>query len=240
MNNTLAVDGDILAFRIASVCEEEMKQACNDLIDEKINEIVLNTNADNLRIYLSGENNFRYDVAVSKPYKGNREGLRKPQHLQYCRNYLTLNYKAITVDGYEADDGIASDMVQNGAIHAGQDKDIKQIAGTHYNFVTQETEEVSKNQALLNLYRQVLTGDASDNIGGLPRVGEKTAVRVLESPETVIEDAKAYFKEICEKSLPEVDVAAYWKETVQLVQLVTDLNILDMVTHTAKVNLLRI
>lgn len=238
--SVLAIDGDILAFRIASVCEEEMKQACDDLIDDKINDIVVNTGVTNMRVYLSGANNFRYDVAVTKPYKGNRDGLRKPQHLQYCRDYLTLNYKAIIVDGYEADDGIASDMVQNGAIHAGQDKDIKQIAGTHYNFVTQETEEVTPEQATLNFYRQILTGDSTDNIQGLPRVGDKTAEKVIADPTTAVQDAKEYYKEICAKSLPDVVVADYWKEQVKLIELIKDLNVLDMVTQSVKVNLLRI
>lgn len=237
---TLALDGDILAFRTASVCEEEMKQACDQLIDDKINEICVNTGIQAMRIYLSGENNFRYDIAVTKPYKGNREGLKKPQHIQYCNDYLRLNYKAIIVDGYEADDAVASDMVQNGAIHVGQDKDLKQIAGKHYNFVTQEMEEVSAEQAIINFYRQILTGDSADNIQGLPRVGEKTAEKVIVDAETAMQCAKEYYKEICNKIMPDIDVATYWKEQVQLIQLVTDLNILDLVTHTQKIKLLRI
>ena len=236
----LAVDGDILAFRIASVCEEEMAQACDDLVDNKLSEIASDTSIGTMRIYLSGEGNFRYDVAITKPYKGNREGFRKPQHLAHIHDYLRRRYSAITVDGYEADDAIASDMTQNGAIHCGQDKDIYQISGRHYNFVEKEWATVTPEEATLALYQQILTGDKTDNVDGLPRVGVKTAQKIITDPDTAMQDAKAYYKEVCAEKMPDVDVATYWKEQVKLIQLVADLNIADLMTTNIKVNKLRI
>lgn len=230
----LAIDGDILAYRIAAACEESFNGACDDLIDGTINSIALDTGINKMRVYLSGSNNFRYSIAVTKPYKGNREGLKKPQHLSYCYDYIVKNYRAITCHGYEADDAIASDMVQNGAIHCGIDKDIMQIAGRHYNFVEKTWTDITQEQATLNFYRQILTGDSTDNIPGLPRVGEKTAEKIIHSADTAMMDAKNYYREICAKSLPEVDVATYWKEQVLLVQLVTDLKITDLMTCSIK------
>ena len=43
-------------------------------------------------------------------------------------------------------------------------------------------------------------------------------------------EAKAYYREVCKKCIPDVDVALYWKEQAQLIELRTDLNILDLVT----------
>ena len=233
----LAVDGDVLAFRIAAVCEEEMMQACEDLIENCMADMIANTGAVGARVYLGGKDNFRYDVAVTRPYKANREGLRKPQHLPYVREYLIKNYSAFVVNGYEADDAIASDIVLNGATHSGVDKDLYQVPGYHYNFVTKETKFVDDSTATLNFYRQVLTGDSSDNIPGLPGVGEKTAEKVITDAKTAAQDAKNYYAEICEKKLPDVDVPIYWKEQVTLIEMVQNLNILNLITHRPKIAL---
>jgi len=234
--NTFAVDADIIVYRIAFACEDELASECDDALDNYLSTIAQDTGITKMRLYLTGKGNFRYDVAVTKPYKGNRKGLKKPQHLAYCREYLQRVYGAIVVDGYEADDAIASDMVQNGAFHCGIDKDIKQIAGKHYDFVNKIWDEVSPEQAKLRLYAQILTGDSTDNIQGLPNVGEKTAYKIIYNHKTCAQDAKDYYKEICAKKLPDVDVATYWKEQVQLIELVKDLDIMDLVTANIKYN----
>ena len=237
MTKTLALDGDILAYRAACV-NEDLDELYKDLEDRLIR-ISTNTGVPSMRIYLTGDDNFRYDVAVTKPYKGNRKQER-PKLLTEARNYLRVMHNAITCHGYEADDGIASDMTQYGSIHCGQDKDIYQIAGTHYNFVTELWETVTPEQATLNLYRQILTGDSTDNIQGLPNVGEKTAEKIIHDADTAAQDARDYYKEVCANKLPDVDVRKYWKEQVQLVQLVTTLNIVDLVTTSVKGLLLKI
>lgn len=219
----LAVDGDILAYRVAAVCEEDFAKACNSIIDDMLTDIATHTGIADMRIYLSGENNYRYDVAVTTPYKAGRK--TKPQHLQYCRDYLCRIYGATVINGYEADDAIASDMVKNGAFHCGIDKDIYQIPGKHYNFVTKEWREVTPDEATINLYRQILTGDKTDNIPGLPLIGDKKAAKAINNANTANEDAKQMYREVCEKKLPEVNVAEYWKEQVLLVQMIDDLDV---------------
>tara|TARA_R110002020_G_scaffold274804_2_gene490006 strand:+ start:474 stop:1184 length:711 start_codon:yes stop_codon:yes gene_type:complete len=232
-----AVDGDILAFRMSVVCENA--PAVTELIDGKMHQIAEHTGVQKYRIYLTGSGNFRNAIGVTKPYKGNRLA-EKPEFLSEARAYLRDKYAAVTVHGYEADDAIASDMVQNGAVHCGQDKDLHQISGEHYDLVTGEWLTITEDEALLNFYRQILTGDSTDNIPGLPGIGAKKAEKAIHDPETAIEDAKALYIEVCEKKLPDIDVATYWKEQVQLVQMVTTLNVLDMVTTTVKPKLLRI
>lgn len=237
---TLAIDADILCYRIAATTDGVYGGACDDLIDDKVNDIVRETSCNEFRMYLSGERNFRNDIAVTKPYKGNRDALKKPDNLEYCKDYVRKNYNAITVHGAEADDGVASDMVQNGAIHCGQDKDIYQIAGKHYNFVTGYWDEVTPEQATLNFYRQMLTGDSTDNIQGLIGVGDKTAEKLIHDPATAMEDAKQAYRENVEAKMEGVDVATYWKEQFLLIELKKDLNILDLVTTKLKVDFLRI
>lgn len=229
-NQTFALDGDILAYRVAAVCEEDFAKACDAILDGMLREIAQDTGVRKMRIYLSGKGNFRNDIAVTKPYKGNRDGKTKPQHVGYCYDYLRNTHRAITVDGYEADDAIASDMYINGAYHCGIDKDLYQMEGLHYNFVTCEWKEITKEQARLNHCRQVLTGDSTDNIVGLPRVGEKTAAKVIQDYDTAFLDMYNYYAEICKERIPDVDGVAYYAEQAALITLKRNLSIVDLVT----------
>lgn len=227
-NKVFAVDGDIIAYRTAAVCEEHFEGACESIIDTTLTEIATDTGITNMRIYVSGENNFRKKIAVTKPYKGNRATMVAPRFLNFCKSYLVDKYHAIRMHGYEADDGIASDMVQNGAIHCGIDKDIKQIQGKHYNYVNKEWDTISEDQARLNLFRQVLTGDISDNIPGLPRVGVKTAEKIITEPETALADAIEYYKEICSDKLPDIDPIIYFVEQRALIEMIKDINLYNI------------
>lgn len=229
-NEILAVDADIIAYRTASVCEDHWEGACEEIIQSTLEEIATDTGISTMRLYISGRNNFRYDVAKTKPYKGNRATMVRPQYLQHCKDFMVKQYDALVVNGYEADDAIASDMVQNGAIHCGQDKDIYQIAGRHYNYVKKEWRDVDEEEAALILYRQVLCGDTSDNIPGLPRVGAKTAEKVIFMAEDAEKDALSYYREVCEDKLPDIDYEEYFAEQLALIKMVTDINLLDLFT----------
>lgn len=221
--NVLAVDGDIIAYRIAAVQEDTFEKACAQLIDQCLVNISTNSGVSKMRIYISGENNFRYKTAVTRPYKGNRVGIVRPQFWEYCKQYLQDKYKAFLVDGFEADDAIASDMVQKNSNHCGIDKDIKQIEGWHFNFVKEEGkglwEHVTKEEAILLLYRQILSGDSSDNIPGLPRIGKKKAEAAIQDPESAMHDAMEFYEEICQSKLPDIVPMVYFVEQKNLVQL---------------------
>lgn len=218
----LAVDGDIIAYRTAAVCENDFEGACASIIDSTLRDIATDTGINNMRIYLSGDDNFRYSIGVTKPYKGNRATMVRPQFLDYCKEYLMTKYKAIRCHGYEADDGIATDMTVNGAYHCGIDKDLLQVPGKHYNYVNKEWTEVSPEDATITLYRQILMGDASDNIPGLPRVGAKTAEKEITNAETAEEDARRYYEQVCAEKLPDIDPAVYYNEQASLITMVTD------------------
>jgi len=235
-NRVLAVDGDIIAYRSAAVCEEHFEKTCEEIIKTTLTNIATDTGIEQMRIYISGQDNFRYKVATTKPYKGNRATMVAPKFLNYCKDFLVKEYRAIRTHGYEADDGIATDMTRNKAIHCGIDKDIFQIAGLHYNWVKLEWYEVTEDEAIVNLYRQILMGDTSDNIPGLPRVGEKTAAGVIVDPRTAVEDALLFYETVCAEKLPEVNYVTYFKEQAELVTMVRNVDILSCMTTTVEAN----
>lgn len=59
------------------------------------------------------------------------------------------------------------------------DKDLDQVAGWHYNFVTKKRYWVTPEEGKYFFYQQVLTGDRIDNIPGLPKVGPVKAKKIL-------------------------------------------------------------
>lgn len=229
-NRVLAVDGDIIAYRTAAVCEDHFEGACDAIIASTLKDIATDTGISSMRIYLSGENNFRKKVAKTKPYKGNRATMVAPKYLNHCKQYLIKNYRAIQVHGYEADDGVASDMTQNNAIHCGIDKDILQVPGDHYNYVKKEWQHVTEEEATIRLYRQILMGDNSDNIPGLPRMGEKTAEKIIYDAETAFDVCLETYKEVCADKLPEIDPVEYFFEQKMLIEMVHTVDLLSLFT----------
>jgi hypothetical protein len=230
-SKVFAVDGDIIAYRSAAVCENEFEGAAESIIRTTIRDICVDTGITDIRVYLSASNNFRYNVAKTKPYKGNRATMVKPQFLNHCKDYLIKEYGAVLVDTFEADDCIATDMMVNNAIHCGIDKDLLQIPGMHYNYVKKQWITVTPEEAILCLYRQVLMGDTSDNVPGLPLIGEKKAFDAIQNHETAAEDAMSFYETVCARALPNVNYIEYMAEQLQLIKMVCDVPLSFDNTH---------
>jgi 5'-3' exonuclease len=61
------------------------------------------------------------------------------------------------------------------------DKDLDQIPGQHYNFVRKEKYNVSEDEGNRFFFYQLLVGDPTDGIKGVPGIGPKKATRLLDS-----------------------------------------------------------
>ena len=134
---------------------------------------------DEYEAYLTGSNNFRYAVAKTVPYKGNRVH-EKPVMLQMLREYAVKDWGFIIVDGIEADDAVgilATERPDCVMVHI--DKDIDMIPGKHYNFVKRVWYDVNEFEAIHKFYMQLLMGDRTDNILGVKGVGLKKAEKLL-------------------------------------------------------------
>ena len=132
-----------------------------------------------LEIYLTGSGNFRDELATIKVYKGNRSEAHKPHWYTEIQDYMTTVWKANIVDGIEADD-ILADLQSDETCIVSTDKDLDQVPGWHYNWVNKDLYYVSVPSATHMLYKQILMGDSTDNIEGIPKVGEKTAEKLLD------------------------------------------------------------
>ena len=138
--------------------------------------------ADDLQGYLTAPTgNFREQVAVTAPYKGNRSG-KKPEHYTAIRTYLQEEWGFEEVSGMEADDAIAIKATElgNSAVICTTDKDLDQVEGWHFNFVKRNLYHVTREEGLRRFYLQILTGDRVDNIVGLRGIGPVKADRILD------------------------------------------------------------
>jgi hypothetical protein len=134
--------------------------------------------------FLTGDDNFRVAAATIKPYKGNRDPNHKPKYYKEIREYLVGKYAAQVVEGQEADDKLA--QVQwahpdKSTVICSIDKDLKMIPGYHFNPKKGEFWYQSIEEAELFFWWQMMVGDATDNIPGVPGVGPKTADKIIES-----------------------------------------------------------
>ena len=197
------IDGDIICYRSAAGTEGSHPDDTIDKLDTLMEYVVSQTvvfpTGDNLECYLTGKGNFRYDVAKTVPYKGNRKDVVKPTNLPEAREHLINKWGAVVSQGEEADDliGIASCQGDpETTVVVTIDKDMLQLPCWNWNFVKNEWSYITEEEGRKFFYTQVLTGDRADHIMGLHRVGPVKAAKMLEGLTT-------------EEELYEACVAAY-------------------------------
>lgn len=177
------IDGDMLCYRIGFACNNELEAVAlmtmNHFLVDLMTEIEL---ATEMELFLSGKTNFRNDIAVTLPYKGNRVGKPKPVHLNALREYLVNEWGADVSVDQEADDSISIRCTELGdrSVIVSLDKDFDQNVGWHYNFNKHIMYYITKEEGDLNFYMQFLTGDRIDNIQGVKGIGNVKARKLLE------------------------------------------------------------
>ena len=181
------IDGDIIAYRSAAGTEGSHPDDTLDKLDTLMNYVVAETvvfpTGDNLECYLTGKGNFRYEVAKTAPYKGNRKDVVKPTNLPAAREHLINKWGAVVSQGEEADDLIAMSAVKgdpDSTVIVSQDKDFLQVPCWMFNFVKNEWKLTGVDEGNKFFYTQILTGDRADHILGLHRVGPVKAAKMLE------------------------------------------------------------
>ena len=190
----LLIDGDILAYKVASACEEAVNWGNDfwtlhaDAMEGKtqvniwIEDLKENLNATKTRVFLTGPSNYR--TKLFPEYKANRRGTRKPMILGALRKHLRSKWGAEMEDGLEADDliGIAATSPEsNGSIVVSIDKDFRSVPCKLYNPDKPEegVRDITKEDADAYHFYQTLVGDSSDNYKGCPSYGPKKAEALL-------------------------------------------------------------
>lgn len=142
--------------------------------------ILYETGSTGYLSFLSGSNSFRKEL--NPEYKANRKDRIEPEYLQPVREHLVVGWQSTIADYVEADDelGIAQTQLDEPTIICSIDKDLLQVPGMHYNFVTGVFRTVTELEALHNFYYQIIMGDNSDNIKGFDGIGRAKVPKFLE------------------------------------------------------------
>lgn len=192
------VDADIVAYRAAAGTEGSPPKDTIDkveaLMEYIIGETVAFPSSNNLECYLTGKDNFRYEVAKTAPYKGNRKDVAKPTNLPAARDHLVNKWGAVVSQGEEADDLIAMAATMGdpkSTVICSIDKDFLTVPCWMFNFVKSTWKYSTEDEARKYFYTQILTGDNADNIKGIHRVGPVKAGKLLEGLTTEEELYKA-------------------------------------------------
>jgi hypothetical protein len=179
------LDFDLIGFRSAATVPPEepveyalhnCKIACQNIIDKFDRGL-------EYKGFLTGKDNYREALAVTKPYKGNRKDKPRPVYLKECREYLVYAWGAIVVDGIEADDALATEQYaakDKSTCIVTNDKDMLYgVPGFMYNYTKDQHFYTTLDSADHFFYTQLLTGDPVDNIQGVPGLGKAKAAKLL-------------------------------------------------------------
>lgn len=180
--DTWGIDGDIIVYSVGFASENDPVAFALHSVKVMVQDILDSCGASHGIVYLTGDDNYRIQHAHPDfPYKGNRKDSKKPRHIGAIRDYMVEHMDAVVAEGEEADDLLGIGAVQHGHGIATLDKDLNGIEGYHYNWKKKEVYVVSPESADIFFYKQLLTGDATDNIPGLYKmVGVKATQKVIE------------------------------------------------------------
>lgn len=233
---------DILAQRVKEIEEECWADEPSTLYltnDPTMNKLLNRYNKTNGLSPVEYKPNFREALSVSKPYKGTRLA-EKPFHRDNIRAHMLNAYDTKVANGMEADDLICIDAKGNKEVTiCTRDKDLRMVEGRHYGwpcgrqpqFGPMEVKGIGqielgnkkvKGWGTKFFYSQLITGDAVDNIPGLPGGGPVMAVKLLKD----LEDEPSMYQAVTtkyEEKLGE-DWETYFEEQVNLLYMVQELD----------------
>jgi len=195
---TALIDADVILYRVAHKFTREFdgskffspedlepaKRECSKLIDE----ITSGALCTSTILAFSSAHNYR-KMAVPT-YKSNRRSGHKPDSVLMgaLRAYMTSEYDTRVFALLEADDVLGIIGTSDPSAHVVLctiDKDLDTIPGLHFRWHHPEwgVFVVDQEAAAYSLRYQLLVGDSTDGFPGIPRVGPKTAHKILEDPE---------------------------------------------------------
>lgn len=167
------IDGDSLIYY--EMNKPTLEEALESL-DARLEQMFEQVEATEYAGFLTSGRCFRYAAAKTKPYKGNRKYGDKPYIFPAIKEYLRQHWGFTSIPELEADDLVSIHHDPLKTVICSPDKDVLyQNSGTHYNYGKAEEVVVDDVESIRFLWKQMLMGDSTDGITGIPKVGPKTA-----------------------------------------------------------------
>ena len=186
----LLVDADYIVYKCCAAAEDEIDFGDDVIVVtsrfseamEKVERDLTNIkehfmwDVPEVVLFFSDSKNFRKKIYPD--YKGHRNR-KKPCGYRRVITALGERYKVVRIPELEADDamGIYATF-EPGNIIVSPDKDMRQIPGKLFNL--EEMVEVTEDEGMKWHLVQTLAGDQTDGYGGVPGIGVKRAIALLD------------------------------------------------------------
>lgn len=190
MTNLAILDGDIIAYRAAFWADAEGA----DYLEDRLSEDLVRWTPPGCTIgavalSCSRDDNFRRDYYPT--YKEHRNARPKPDCMAYALEILNDISPVIQAPRLEADDLMGIEKSSERMICVTIDKDLQQVPGFWWvpnldeGEFPKDIQYTTKEQADFWFHRQWITGDSTDNIAGIWKLGPKKAEKLLGSTDPV-------------------------------------------------------
>lgn len=193
VDNTIYIEmdsnGKVKPFEYTKEENRQYLEQCWKNFQSKLQDLLDSVFATDYLMAVKGPDNFRN--LMYPGYKMNRHAdpTKQNEFVPILRKLAVAEDFAVESYGREADDLLR--IWAEEARAAGDpyivctiDKDLKCIPGNFYNMKHEEIIKISEEEAIRHYYEQLLKGDPTDNIPGVPRVGEVKAAKMLANCKT--------------------------------------------------------
>jgi hypothetical protein len=189
---TAVLDGDILVYKAAFWADMEGIDELPDRLKYDVKKWTPKGCKPVLAFSCPRSQNFRRRFWPD--YKAHRDDTMQPDSKDYAVEIIVDGFDVVEYPQLEADDIMGIEASAGDAIAVTIDKDLRCVPGWHWNPSREKKPVfVSEEDADFFFYTQWMTGDATDNIPGLWKIGPKKAEKFLRDT-----DKENWVKEILE------------------------------------------
>jgi DNA polymerase-1 len=209
MDKIVLIDFDSILYKNI----ESLDEYC-DRVDEIISQVVVDTKSSHYRVFLESKGNTTFRKILNPSYKANRVNKELPLNFKEIKEYIIQTYNPYLSVGVETDDSIISTIKYlqseyplSEVVIAVNDKDYHTFPVTSYDLYHArfgEIKNITKEQANFNFHKQLLMGDASDNVKGVKGIGDKGASKVLENSKFLLLSVAREYKKVYKGKWKEV------------------------------------
>mgnify|MGYP004447887409 CR=1 FL=1 len=177
---TAILDADIIAYKAACYVDIEGYDHMEDRINDDIKRWTPKE-TDSIVISFSCKRRDNFRRGVWEGYKKKRDSSVHPDSLSDCRAYMSDKWETIVEPSLEADDIMGIYVSRGEMLGVTIDKDLKTIPGYHWNPDKDKAiRYISEEEADRFFHLQWMTGDPTDGVPGLWRIGPKKATKLLD------------------------------------------------------------
>lgn len=150
--------------------EDEIIESC----DYMMHALLSATKSTHYIAFVKGSNTTTSRLAINSEYKANRPA-ESPKWWKYCVDYYVDKWGAVKANGLEVDDAVNITRLNlENSFMIAIDGDLlsqETTHNSHYNWKTAKWIDVSKSEANCKFWSDMICGQSSDNIKGLPGKG---------------------------------------------------------------------